>query len=229
MIGIVTCAEHFFDGASQEPDDRLLLAALHSGGQEARSVKWDDPAVDWSAFSQCIIRSAWDYHYRREPFLYWAERVAGATMLWNALPVIWWNTHKRYLRELESRGVPIVPTEWLAAGEKFCLAERVQRRRWSRFVIKPSVATNSYGARIFTSQALDAAQAHLDTLLARHEAMLQPYLPSIEGYGERSLVFIDGELTHAFRKRPAFVGTAIPRERSLSSRRTVRPHWHGQF
>ena len=34
--------------------------------------------------------------------------------------------------------------------------------------------------------------------------MVQPFLASITGYGERSLVFIDGQLTHAFRKRAAF-------------------------
>jgi hypothetical protein len=204
MIGLVTCAEHFYDGASHEPDDQRLLAALRTYGLPARSVVWDDPDVVWDAFSLCIVRSAWDYHHRRDAFLAWADRVAGATVLCNPLPVIWWNTHKVYLCELESRGVPVVPTEWLAPGESVCLAERVRQRGWSRFVIKPTVATNSFGARIFSRETLAAGQAHLDMLLSTREVMLQPFLPSIAGYGERSLVFIEGELTHAFRKRPTF-------------------------
>lgn len=33
--------------------------------------------------------------------------------------------------------------------------------------------------------------------------MVQPYLPSLEAEGELSLIYIDGELSHAVRKRPA--------------------------
>jgi len=36
--------------------------------------------------------------------------------------------------------------------------------------------------------------------------LLQPYVPSVEGYGERALVWIDGELTHAVRKQPRLAG-----------------------
>ena len=204
MIGLVTCAEHICNGVSQEPDDQRLLAALHASGYLARSVQWDDPAVDWSAFSLCVIRSAWDYHHRRNAFLAWAEQVTHTSILWNPLPIIRWNTHKTYLRDLEQRGVPVVPTEWLAAGERVNLAKLVQRRGWSRFVIKPAVATNSFGARVFSRETLTEGQTHLDTLLATREVMVQPFLASITGYGERSLVFIDGQLTHAFRKRAAF-------------------------
>ena len=34
--------------------------------------------------------------------------------------------------------------------------------------------------------------------------LVQPYLPSVEGHGERALVWIDGEFTHAVRKTPRF-------------------------
>jgi glutathione synthase/RimK-type ligase-like ATP-grasp enzyme len=35
------------------------------------------------------------------------------------------------------------------------------------------------------------------------EAMVQPFLPSIEAEGDLSLIYVDGEFTHAVRKRPA--------------------------
>jgi hypothetical protein len=38
--------------------------------------------------------------------------------------------------------------------------------------------------------------------------LVQPYLDSVEGHGERALVWIDGELTHAVRKSPRFIGDA---------------------
>ncbi len=35
---------------------------------------------------------------------------------------------------------------------------------------------------------------------------MQPYVPSVDDYGERSIIFIAGELTHAIRKAPRFAG-----------------------
>jgi hypothetical protein len=36
--------------------------------------------------------------------------------------------------------------------------------------------------------------------------MIQPYVPSVETHGERSLVWIDGAFTHAVRKSPRLAG-----------------------
>ena len=36
------------------------------------------------------------------------------------------------------------------------------------------------------------------------DTLVQPYVPSVEAYGERSLVWVDGALTHAVRKTPRF-------------------------
>jgi hypothetical protein len=55
--------------------------------------------------------------------------------------------------------------------------------------------------------------------------MVQPYMRSVEGYGERSVIWIDGQLTHAVRKSPRLgdaqehVSEALPishRERELA-------------
>jgi hypothetical protein len=35
---------------------------------------------------------------------------------------------------------------------------------------------------------------------------VQPYVASVEGHGERSMIWIDGEVTHAVRKAPRFPG-----------------------
>jgi hypothetical protein len=41
-------------------------------------------------------------------------------------------------------------------------------------------------------------------LCAVRDVLIQPYLVSVEGHGERALVWIDGEFTHAVRKSPRF-------------------------
>jgi hypothetical protein len=45
-------------------------------------------------------------------------------------------------------------------------------------------------------------------LCAERDLLIQPYLPSVEGHGERALVWIDGEFTHAVRKSPRFADGA---------------------
>jgi hypothetical protein len=47
-----------------------------------------------------------------------------------------------------------------------------------------------------------AGSAHLQSLLADGDALVQPYIPNVESTGERSLVFIGGKFCHAVRKMP---------------------------
>ena len=211
QVLLVSCAEHMQNGDSGEPDDRTLMEALEARRVRVRSASWDDPTVDWAEPSLCIIRSAWDYHHRLAQFLQWAEEVAAVTTLWNPPPVLRWNTTKTYLRDLELvGGLPIVPTVWLEAGATVDLASLLAERGWQQAVIKPLVSTNAYATRLLSRSMLAEGQVQLDSLLAGRSVMLQPFLTTTSGYGERSLVFLDGVLTHAFRKRSALAAHEDP-------------------
>ncbi len=185
-----------------DPDDRLVHDALVKRGIRADAVVWDDPSVDWSRAGICIIRSTWDYHLHLAEFDAWTERVAALTPLWNPPSLVRWNIRKTYLKELEKRGVAIVPTAWLARGQHANLAELMREHAWQDVVIKPTVGLATYGTHrvLDTSDGLRAGQKHLDRLLQQHDAMVQPYMLSVEDYGERALVFISGEFTHSVRK-----------------------------
>ncbi|MGB1277576.1 MAG: hypothetical protein ACPG77_17670, partial [Nannocystaceae bacterium] len=50
---------------------------------------------------------------------------------------------------------------------------------------------------------LEVAQAHLDRSLQTRGLMVQPYVKSVETRGELSLIYIDGQFSHAIRKLPA--------------------------
>jgi glutathione synthase/RimK-type ligase-like ATP-grasp enzyme len=183
-------------------DDRLLIRALEPLGVRAEPAVWDDAGVDWEAFDLVLIRSTWDYHHRRPEFLAWCERVAGVTALWNRLEVIRWNTHKSYLRELEEREVPVVPTVWLQAGSEIDLDTLMNERAWDRVAIKPAVSADAFGTILATAAAPDEGRRHLREMLATRDMMVQPYMPSVQHYGERSLVVIDDQVTHAVRRVP---------------------------
>ena len=126
----------------------------------------------------------------------------------NPPEVVAWNAKKTYLAELEKRGVDIVPTEFVLRGAARTarVADILGERGWDEVVIKPVVSAGSFRTERFSSATVPAAQAFLDALVADRDAMVQRWMPSVETYGERSLVWIDGAVTHAIRKTPRFAG-----------------------
>jgi hypothetical protein len=201
-----------------DPDEAPLLASLRERGVAARRVAWHEPD-EWRAPRATVIRSTWDYIHRSSEFLAWAERAASLGPLWNPLEVLRTNVHKRYLLDLASRGVPTTPTWLVACGERPDLEAELARRGWRDVVIKPAIGAASFRTKRFGAHEREEARAHLAALLAAGDALVQPYLASVEGHGERALVWIDGELTHAVRKTPRWSGE----DESVSPALAVEP------
>ena len=187
-----------------DPDEDLLLTALEAAGLAPRLAAWDDPGVDWSAARLAVVRSTWDYHHKRDAFVSWAERTAGLTQLWNSAPVVKWNSHKSYLSRLAAEGVAVVPTAHLFRGGRATLRSVLEEAGWRRFVIKPAVSASSHRTLLVTAANLEEGVKHFNELLADGDVLVQPYVPSVEDYGERAVIWIDGEFTHAVRKSPRF-------------------------
>jgi glutathione synthase/RimK-type ligase-like ATP-grasp enzyme len=194
-LALATCATV----PDWEVDDRVFHPALADRRVAASQQVWDDPTVDWSAFDAVLIRTTWDYQEKRDAFVAWANRIP--VPLYNPAHIVGWNTHKSYLRDLESRGVAIIPTEWLARGTTPDVAAICRRRGWTKAFLKPCVGATARETLRFDAGD-PAAQAHAARLLATEDLMLQPYLSRVETEGELSAIFIAGELTHAVRKVP---------------------------
>jgi glutathione synthase/RimK-type ligase-like ATP-grasp enzyme len=195
-IAIATCAEY----EELKVDDRLLCEALEAQGAAARSVIWDEEDPGREDTDLCLVRSTWDYHDKHEQFLAWARQVERATALHNPAELIALNSEKTYLRELGEAGVPTVPTVWVERGSDVDIEEILSRESWDEVVVKPIV---DLGAKNLHRVRAGEAREALSAVLARHDAMVQPFLPSLEEEGETSLVYIDGRYTHAVRKHPA--------------------------
>jgi glutathione synthase/RimK-type ligase-like ATP-grasp enzyme len=184
-----------------DPDHEPLAAALAAGGFAAQVLGWDDPTVDWDAPIPTVLRSTWSYPLAIDAFLAWIDRVAAAAPLINPRDIVRANVHKRYLLELAARSVPVVPTTLVERGATCELAAIAA----PAIVIKPEIGAWSLAARRFAPDD-PAAAAHLAALTARGAALVQPYVASVEDHGERSLVWIAGELSHAVRKTARFSG-----------------------
>ncbi len=191
-----------------DPDEALILGALRGAGLDASVLAWDDEGAQ-TAFAEqdlVVLRSTWNYHQNVDAFVAWAAQVGAATRVLNPPAIIAWNAKKTYLAELEGRGVEIVPTDFVARGEERDVISIVAEHGWEQVVIKPVVSGGSFRTERFSREVLPAAQVFLDELVADRDAMVQEWMPSVQTYGERSLVWIDGEITHAVRKTPRFAG-----------------------
>jgi glutathione synthase/RimK-type ligase-like ATP-grasp enzyme len=175
------------------------LAAFREAGVRVRLTAWDDPGEDPADFDLIVLRSTWNYPEAPQAFLKWLDRTAAATHLLNPPEVVAANVHKRYLLRLAEAGVATVPTVVVGQGEAPRLIE--SETGW---VVKPAIGAGSWLTRRFEDD--DLALAFMSELSTVEDALVQPYLPSVESGGERSLVWIDGETTHAVAKRPRFHG-----------------------
>jgi glutathione synthase/RimK-type ligase-like ATP-grasp enzyme len=184
-----------------DPDQPLLEGALARRGLRVATAAWDDPQAEWTSRA-CILRSTWNYPHQPTRFLQWVDQVAARTRLWNPAAVVHGNIHKSYLLDLQRRGVPVVPTRLVPRGSAVALDEAAAG--WEVVVVKPAVSAASLNTVRVDASNRAEGQAHLRQLTATGDVLVQPYLPSVEGTGERALVWIAGELTHAVRKSPRF-------------------------
>jgi len=211
-VALATCVEL----PEPDHDEAPLLEALRARGLDAAPLAWDDPGADFSAARITLLRSTWNYPWNVEAFLSWAEHVATVSHLVNGIESVRWNHDKRYLLELEARGVPIAPTELVPRRAPRALSEILASRGWDDVVVKPAISAASYRTARVRRDTLAEGEAHLAGLLADRDALVQRYLSSVEDHGERSLIWVEGELTHAVRKSPRFgsddedVGAAVP-------------------
>jgi hypothetical protein len=197
-IALVTCATL----AQLNPFDIPLLEALRARGLSVQPLVWNDAQVDWSEPLVSIVRSTWDYYLQRPVFLAWAQHVSQIHTLWNPFELLRWNTHKSYLLDLEKRGIPIIPTCWLRQEASINLFHLMQERGWSEVVLKPAVSIDAYETLLVNEGQVAQGQQHLDRMLAEYDMLVQPFLPTIWSSGERSLIWIDGKVTHAVLREP---------------------------
>ena len=174
------------------PDDAILAGELGGLGAEAAVEPWDGDA-QWSAYDLVVVRSTWDYTWRREEFLAWADRVG--PRLRNSPELLRWNSDKRYLADLGDAGIPVVPTVFAGPGDPPPALS-------GEIVVKPAV---SAGARLtgrFGPGTHGAARGLLEEIRAEGgTAMVQPYLESADTGGETAVVFIGGRRAHVLHKK----------------------------
>lgn len=200
-------------------EDSLLMAALEHRGLKARRVDWARKDFDWSSARFAMFRTTWDYFHRFAEFSEWLERVSEQTTLINPLELVRWNMDKHYLRDLDKRGVRITPTRFVEAGEAITLAELHAETGWEKTVLKPAVSGAGRHTYRLDGSNLAAHEPIFRELLAKEAMMLQPFQEKVITEGEKALMVMGGQFTHAvlktakpgeFRVQDDFGGTVHP-------------------
>jgi glutathione synthase/RimK-type ligase-like ATP-grasp enzyme len=182
-----------------EEETPLLVAALRERGVNASIEPWG--SVESMHAPLVVIRTTWDYTAHCDAFLDWAREVSRVTTLLNPLDVVVWNSHKGYLLELADAAVPVVETSLVGKDATPEVRRATLRRHDGEVVVKPAVSAGAIGV-LRCDAASEVAAAHLANVVARGDALVQPFEPGVLG-GEVALVYLGGQLSHAVRKRPA--------------------------
>src|SRR3984957_12680862 len=160
-VALATCTTLPEPDADLEP----LIDALRAAGLSVEALGWDDPDADFGSARMTLLRSTWNYSLEPDRFLAWIDRTAARSSLWNRPETVRWNAHKSYLLDLQTRGVPAVPTHLTRRGDPTTLADVMRERAWTDVVVKPAVSGGSRATVRVRPGDLARGEAHLRALL----------------------------------------------------------------
>lgn len=199
-IAFVTCERL----PNLNPDDRRVADVLQRFGFDVTAAVWTDPAVDWQRFASIVIRAAWDYHLDNDRYVAWLRQCeAEKVKLWNPVAAVLANVDKRYLGNFAEAGVEIVPIEYVERGHRQSLAALLERRNWTHAVVKPAVSASANGTWRTSLTTVAADQRRFDEEVMQRSLLVQTFAEEIVTTGEWSIVFFEGDYSHAVLKKPA--------------------------
>ncbi len=209
-IALLTAANLMPDAPDRRADARLLdiqLEILRAGlaphGFILTPVRWMDPGRDWKRFAAVLVNCAWDYQDHHEAFLVTLDHIAGMGIsVFNDPDTVRWNIRKTYLREMESKGVPIIPTLWPEVPTAADIVAAMQAFGSDDVILKRQVGGGAREQARYSRSNIPPAGSVMDRPILDRPGMIQPFIPAIATEGEFSFLFIDGEFSHVVLKRP---------------------------
>lgn len=184
-------------------DDALFYEPLAQLGWQVHSVSWRSTDTNWNDYDAVIIRTPWDYQQEPQAFLEALSRIESSGVpLENGLDVVQWNIEKTYLRNLEKRGISIVPTQWATTFQRDVVEKWWQEWNTPELIIKPTISANADDTFWISKQTSEEVWETVAETFRERSFMVQPFVSAILAEGEYSLFFFGGEYSHAIVKIP---------------------------
>lgn len=183
--------------------DYLVRDVLIQCDIDVHEISWRSESVNWNDFDMVVIRSPWDYQQAPSEFMAVLEQIeASSAVLLNSIATVHWNMRKTYLKDIQAAGGTIVPTRWLESPSEEDLRNSFRELNSNQIVVKPVIGANAdhaYWLRPESEAAMfDAAVAAFRGSIA----LAQPFVESIQTFGEVSLIFFEDSFSHAVLKTP---------------------------
>ena len=170
--------------------------ALKASGAKVDPVPWTR-ADDLSAYDLILPLVVWGYHLQYAEWLALLDRFERERLpVINPPALLRWNSDKAYLAEFDAKGVPTVHTMAVDALDEHALAEARARFGCAELVVKPPVSASATG-----THRLGPNDAIPDDV-AGQRMLIQPFMASVAGEGEYSILLFDDVFSHALVKRP---------------------------
>lgn len=204
-IAFLACPETLPGSPVRRPDafeHDLLLAAIRSGFDgrgELVDIDWRAPLDELTRFDMAYLGTPWDYTEAKDAFLTRLEALEQAgVVVANPVHVIRWNSDKLYLKQLAERGATSIPTLWPQSAGPAEVMAAFDHFNCDRVVVKRRVGAGAIGQDSFSTDNPPASDWRMD-----QPAMIQPFLSAIQGEGEHSYIFVDGQFSHGLLKQAA--------------------------
>lgn len=205
-IAFLAC-ETTLPGSDRRREDAyehdLMVAALEPAlaerGLSLRVIDWEADLAQFDGVDLVLLGSSWNYQDKHDAFLDKLDALDGRGIkVCNSPQIVRWNSRKTYLQQLAERGAPTIPTVWLDDPDGEDIRSALDDFGTEKLVVKRQIGAGAEGQML-----VDADNLPLSDWRYGHKAMIQPFLPAIERDGEISMIFIDGEFSHALRKLAA--------------------------
>jgi glutathione synthase/RimK-type ligase-like ATP-grasp enzyme len=198
-------------------DEAPLVDALEQRSIQVTPVVWDSPEISWTAYDLIVVRNIWDYYRQPQTYIAWLDYLESKQVrVYNSIPLLRWNMNKQYLSDLSKAGIRIQPSVFMRHISQN-LSQTLAEQGWQEAVAKPLISGSGENTwRVNPENAADY-QHQFDFIQSRFGAMIQAYTPQISIKGEYSLVFFNGEFSHAVLKRPAPDGFFVQSEHGGST------------
>ncbi|PIY68794.1 hypothetical protein COY90_04040 [Candidatus Roizmanbacteria bacterium CG_4_10_14_0_8_um_filter_39_9] len=182
--------------------DELLVEPLKKQGITAVAAPWNDTTIDWKQFNLVILRSCWEYHRQLDTFLSWINNLEkNKVKMLNSPRIIRWNVNKKYLFDLQKKGVNIIPSV-LVEKENISKLNSLIPIEWSSLIIKPTVGASGFEIMKIERSELQNSLSRIESQISQNEFIVQPLIKEISS-GEYSFIYIKDILGHVMLKTPA--------------------------
>ncbi|PAU95744.1 hypothetical protein CK503_01405 [Aliifodinibius salipaludis] len=183
--------------------DHLLFKPLKELGWQAEEVSWRNENIDWDSYDAVIIRSPWDYQDDPQTFLKVLEEIEQSeAVLENSLEIVKWNIDKTYLRDLESRGLEIVPSLWYQKFNSDLFPSIFTDLKSAEIVIKPTISAGADNTFRIHKSNYGIFVNDLKSVFKNRPFLVQPFMDNITAEGEFSVFFFGDIYSHTILKTP---------------------------